>query len=308
MLEIKDLLAKIVASLPSPNSRLAYIRDIKQFQKWCLDQKIKKPLDLTKEEVDSFHKYLNKHFKHSTIARKITSVRALFKEAYLNALISKNHFDEIVIKNTKKAKTKIRPMDASEVERILLFPKLLTEEGLRDYTMLYLLFSLGLKIGEVTSVHHKDFRTYQDGVLIHIRKPNGKGYYSKVSSNAQKVINTFIKKYRINGFLFTSLAKNRTRDLEGKEPLTARSGWAIVKKYLKLARLDKDRTTNCAREFFVEYLLDEEVSPDTLLRVMGLGSLNALRRYGITDLEKAKSLLTFKDHPVDKIKLNIREY
>jgi site-specific recombinase XerD len=306
-----NLLKEYINSFDSPNSRLAYIRDLKQFQVWCADVGVNDLLAVGAEVASSYRDFLVDQFSLKTMERKLSAVKGLYRLAFQKKVIPKNPFYEIrpPEKNQADKKKILKPLDHSEVERILLFPNLKSEEGCRDYVMLFLMFSLGLKIGEVVNIHVKDFKKYENGFLVHLRKTKGTGYYSKVPSNCLTLINRYINDWHIKGFLFTSIAKNSQSEQEKRTPLTPRSGWYILKIYLKKGRLErKGRTTNCAREFFIQSLLAMGLSPENLRKILGLQSMNAMRRYGIEDLTIAKEQLTFKDHPVDKIKLEVRDY
>jgi len=305
------ILKEYINSFDSPNSRLAYIRDLKQFQVWCADGGVNDLLGVGADIASSYRDFLVEEFSIKTMERKLSAVKGLYRLAFQKKAISKNPFYEIRPPEKVEADKKkvLKSLDHSEVERILLFPNLKLEEGCRDYVMLFLMFSLGLKIGEVVNIHVKDFKKYENGFLVHLRKAIGAGYYSKVPNNCLTLINRYINDWHIKGFLFTSIAKNSNAEQDKRAPLTPRSGWYILKIYLKKARLErKGRTTNCAREFFIQSLLNAGLSTENLRKILGLQSMNAMRRYGIEDLSVAKEQLSFKDHPVDKIKLEVREY
>ena len=310
-MNFNELLKEYINSFDSPNSRLAYIRDLKQYQAWCRNEGGNDLLKVGFEMASAYRDFLISEFSTKTVERKLSAVKGLYRLASEKEVILKNPFYEVrppEIK-IKIKKNLIKPLTISEVERILLFPEIKKEEGFRDYVLLFVMFSLGLKIGEVVNLHVKDFKKYENGFLLHVRKKKMSGYYSKVPKNCLDLVSKHISEWHIKGFLFTSLAKNKTSEQEKRAPLTARSGWSILKKYLRKARLElKGRTTNCAREFFIQILKAEGLSAEVLRRVLGLQSMNAIKRYGIEDLKIAKDQLTFKDHPVDRIRLQSREY
>ena len=310
-LSFNDLIKEYINSFDSPNSRLAYIRDLRQYQNWCIKEGYNDILKVGSLMAASYRDFLVSQFSIKTMERKLSAVKGLYRLASEKEAISKNPFYEIRPPEKKSVNKNIKPkpLSISDVERILLFPEIKTEEGFRDYTMLFVMFSLGLKIGEAVNIHVKDFKKYETGYLLHVRKTDSRSYYSKVPANCLDLVNKHLSLWQIKGFLFTSVAKNKNPDHEKRTPLTPRSGWSILKSYLKKARLDvKGRATNCAREFFVQTLITEGLSPDVLRKVLGLHSMNSMRRYGIEDLKLAKEQLTFKDHPVDRIRLQSRDY
>lgn len=310
-LNFNQLLKEYINAFDSPNSRLAYIRDLKQYQNWCQTEGLNDLLKVEMMDASLYRDYLVSQFSTKTMERKLSAVKGLYRLASEKEVIEKNPFYEVRPPEKKKLekKSSIKPLSISDVERILLFPELKTPEGSRDYTMLFVMFSLGLKIGEVVSIHAKDFKKYETGYLVQLRKLDGRGYYSKVPKNCLALVNKYINEWHIKGFLFTSIAKNTNAEQDKRAPLTPRSGWVILKKYLRKSRLDlKGRTTNCAREFFIQTLIIEGLSLEVLRKTLGLKSMNAMRRYGIEDLSIAKEQLSFKDHPVDRINLQSREY
>lgn len=311
VISFNQLLKEYINAFDSPNSRLAYIRDLKQYQVWCQAEGLNDLLKVEPATASAYRDFLVSQFSTKTMERKLSAVKGMYRLASEKEIIPNNPFYEIRPPEKKKVskKVSVKPLSISDVERILLFPELKSKEGFRDYVMLFVMFSLGLKIGEVVNIHVKDFKKYETGFLVHLRKLDGRSYYSKVPASCLALINKYINECHIKGFLFTSLAKNAGQEQEKRTPLTPRSGWCILKRYLRKSRLDlKGRTTNCAREFFIQTLIIEGLSLETLRKTLGLQSMNAMRRYGIEDLKTAKDQLSFKDHPVDRIRLQIREY
>lgn len=303
------VLKEYINSFTSPNSRLAYIRDLKQYQNWCMQVGVHDLFSVDEKLATEYRDFLTEQFATKTVERKLSAVKGLYRITLEKKLIKEDPFACIRPIEKEMSTKKSKPLDHSEVQRILLFPNLKTEEGQRDYTLLFLLFSLGLKIGELVNLHRQDFKKYENGFLVQIRKLNGTHYYTKLPLNCLEVINRYVKECNIQGFLFTSIAKNSPTLQKDRTPLAVRSGWVILKKYLRKAKLErKGRTTNCAREFFIKALTEEGYGPEILQKVLGLQSLNAMRRYSVDNINIAKEQLLFKDHPVDKIQLNIRDY
>ena len=78
---------------------------------------------------------------------------------------------------------------------------------------------------------------------------------------------------------------------------------------MKKARLHfLGKTTNCAREFFLQTIEDGGENLDRARKILGLTSSNALRRY-TEEIEPSDDLpINFHQHPVDQINLNTRDY
>ena len=90
-----NLLKEYINSFDSPNSRLAYIRDLKQFQVWCADVGVNDLLAVGAEVASSYRDFLVDQFSLKTMERKLSAVKGLYRLAFQKKVIPKNPFYEI---------------------------------------------------------------------------------------------------------------------------------------------------------------------------------------------------------------------
>ena len=140
-MSFNQLLKEYINSFDAPNSRVAYIRDLKQFQTWCADAGINDLLIVGGGTASTYRDFLVEQFSIKTMERKLSAVKGLYRLAFQKKVISKNPFYEVrpPEKNQTTKKVTLKSLDYSEVERILLFPNLKSAEGNRDYAILFLI-------------------------------------------------------------------------------------------------------------------------------------------------------------------------
>jgi len=123
-----------------------------------------------------------------TIARRLSSLRSLFKFAYSQKLLSHNPAEEI---ETPKLEKKIpTPLNYAQVERLFHQPDIQTFFGFRDRTIMELFYSSGLRISELAGLNRNDvdFNT----LLIKLRGKGKKERVIPITATAAKWIKDYL--------------------------------------------------------------------------------------------------------------------
>jgi len=166
------------------NTVISYLRDIHDFQSFIEREELASDLlDVTRERLGRhFLSYLdeNKYSKKS-IARKISSLRTFYDYLISNQLIDINIFTTL---ETPKIPKKL-PQIISDEEIDMLFKSIDRHKplGFRNYLLLDLLFSCGLRASELTEMTIKDIQLDREQILIH-----GKGSKDRYVPLTDKLI------------------------------------------------------------------------------------------------------------------------
>lgn len=235
----EDILDSFIAYLDaSPKTVQTYSRAIKQFLKYLSDRGITQP---TREDIITFREELKENHKASTVQNYIVAVRLLFQWAeqtgtYPNiaqhikgAKISKEHKKDYLTSN--------------QVKTILGGIKRDSEQGRRDYAIVALMVTGGLRDIEVSRANIEDLRTLGDTTVLYLQ---GKGKvdradYIKIPVEVEQAIRESLKdREKTTGTdpLFISLSNNSRGNR-----ITTRSISGIVKDRLVKAGYDSDRLT-----------------------------------------------------------------
>lgn len=235
----EDILDSFIAYLDaSPRTVQTYSRAIKQFLKYLSDRGITQP---TREDIITFREELKENHKASTVQNYIVAVRLLFQwaeqtGAYPNiaqhikgAKISKEHKKDYLTSN--------------QVKTILGGIERDSEQGRRDYAIVALMVTGGLRDIEVSRANIEDLRTLGDTTVLYLQ---GKGKvdradYIKIPVEVEQAIRESLKdREKTTGTdpLFISLSNNSRGNR-----ITTRSISGIVKDRLVKAGYDSDRLT-----------------------------------------------------------------
>ncbi len=166
------------------NTIVSYLKDIHDFQSFIEREELASDLlDAKRERLGRhFLSYLEEHkFAKKSIARKISSLRTFYDYLIANQLIDINIFTTI---ETPKVPKKL-PQIISDEEIEMLFKSIDRHKplGFRNYILLDLLFSCGLRASELIEMTIKDIQLDREQILIH-----GKGSKDRFVPLTDKLI------------------------------------------------------------------------------------------------------------------------
>jgi len=234
-----DLYTRFIEYLDAkPKTIQTYTRALRQFAKWLTFKGIVRP---TREDILAFREELKEDHKATTVQNYIIAVRLFFQwleqeGLYPNialhvkgATISKEHKKDYLTSNQVKAVL-------GDIDRSTL-------QGKRDYAILALMITGGLRDIEVHRANIEDLRTLGDSTVLYLQ---GKGReeraeFVKVPEATEKAIREYLKERSIEDTtepLFTSISNNS----KGAR-ISTRSVSGIVKSRLVSAGYDSERLT-----------------------------------------------------------------
>jgi site-specific recombinase XerD len=120
-------------------------------------------------------------------------------------------------------------------------------ENMKHKAILMLVYSAGLRVGEVVKLKPEDIDSKR--MLIHVRDSKGrKDRYTILSDVALKTLKNYWEKYRPKGWLFEG-------EKEGRH-ITVRSVQKVFEKSCKAAKIKKDVGIHALRHSFATHLLE----------------------------------------------------
>lgn len=213
-----------------------YTRALKQFSNYLKANSITYP---TREDVITYRESLKQTKKANTVQLYLIAVKQFFKWTACEGIypnVADNVKGVTISKGTKKDY-----LTTSQVKDLLTSIQKNTIKGKRDYAIITLMVTCGLRDIEVSRANTEDLRTKQDSTVLYLQ---GKGRDDKeeyviVPHEVEKAIREYLQARKDNNVaLFTSDSNH------GKgERLTTRSISRIVKNAMKYVGLDSDRLT-----------------------------------------------------------------
>ena len=239
-LDQEQLFSRFVAFIDaSDNTVRTYKTSLRQWFKYMYQEGIQRP---TPDDVRSYKKLLEKGGKKpTTIQNYLIAVKQFFKWT------EEEHLYPDIAKHVKGAKIshdhKKDYLTSSQARKVLQDIDQASLKGKRDYAMLALMLTMGLRTVEVSRANIEDIRTQGDAVVLYVQ---GKGHLEKdapvrMPEHVEKAVRAYLKargKVDQDAPLFASTSNNN----RGKR-MTTRSISGIVKHSFVEAGYDSPRLT-----------------------------------------------------------------
>jgi site-specific recombinase XerD len=220
-----------------------YIKGVKVFLLWCNKNNVSEVTHATliqyKEDLIAQNK------KANTISMYITSLKKLYK--YLETKGIKNIASDLKGSKQKRNYSK-DPLTLDQAKDLLNSIDRTTKEGKRNYALIHLLLTTGLRTIEIERANIEDIRNVANNSVLYVmgKGRDTKDEYVKLTYETLKAINEYLATRTIKSDkepLFISLS-DRTN---GKR-LKTRSIRDIIKKsYLKIGITSDKITTHSLR-------------------------------------------------------------
>lgn len=217
-----------------------YIAYIKQFMRWLNDNEINQPV---REDIKSYKAYLDKqNLSAGTKAQYLRAVKHFFKWTQSEGFYP-NIADNIKGIKVHRDNTKKEAFNEEDIKTILRSIDRTTEAGKRDYAMILLSVTGGLRIIEMQRADIQDIATIKGQRVLYIQ---GKGHedkddYTKLIPEVAEAIADYLASrppYKNNSPLFTGTS-NRGRGQRMSVPTISR----IIKKVFINAGYDSSKLT-----------------------------------------------------------------
>ncbi|MBI4041544.1 MAG: site-specific tyrosine recombinase XerD [Deltaproteobacteria bacterium] len=272
------------------NTVSAYQRDLKSYLAF-LDRKRENP-SLLKVQKQFIFGYLvelhRKQLSAKTIARHLISLRNFYKFLVRQGYIACNPTADI--ESPKVWRKLPEVLTLQEVNRLLETASPQTPQGLRDRTMLELLYASGLRISELTNLEigHLDLAL---GTL----KVKGKGNkYRLVPFGAS--CRQYLEKYLTEVRMPLSVENNDVFLSRFQKKLSRQSVWMMLKKGALKAGLSKNIYPHILRHSFATHLLEGGADIRAVQLMLGHVDISTTQIYTHVSRDRLHQVLK-KFHP-----------
>ena len=273
----------------SKNTISSYQTDISGFNHWCSGQAIKFS-EVNLNHAENFIVSLRKkELAPASISRKISSLKSLFVYLKKQQHIKTNPFQDLVLPKIPKSLPK--SMSMAEVNTLLDAPDTSTFIGLRDKTMLELMYATGLRVSELVNLKYSSF-DFERSVI----KVRGKGSKERIipfGDSALSWLKQYIDFRRQNNLSMNSKYFFISQKLS---QVTRQSFWQRVEHYQKIASIPYKISPHTLRHAFATHLLNNGADLRSVQMLLGHSDLSTTQIY--THIAKQRlSEMIKKHHP-----------
>ncbi len=267
------------------NSLTAYRRDLLLLAQWLYKTA---HLDLYSVDEKELTAYIAHHRadKATTANRRLTVFKRFYRHALRNHLVKSDPC--IGLRAAKQALRFPKTLSEDQVTSLLNAPNIETPLGVRDRTMLELMYASGLRVSEIVSLKTVALGL-NEGV---VRIVNGKGGKERLVPFGGEA-GQWLRRY---------LADARTPLLEGKtsdavfigrhtgSALTRQAFWALIKRYALQASIPVALSPHTLRHAFATHLLNHGADLRVVQLLLGHADISTTQIYTHVARERLKSI------------------
>jgi len=260
----------------------AYINDIGQMIRFMDKRHIDKP---DRYAVRSYMLYLYTRYTRSTINRKLSAIRGFFDFV----LTSKTDLDVNPFSHVKSLKTeKDLPMFLSPDEMIDLIE---STSYPRDRAILELLYSTGIRVGEMEAMNCSDVDA--DSGFVRVMGKGSKQRIVPVGRHAIEAVRAYLTTRGIKDPIYCNepLFLNRKRSR-----LTSRSIRRVVYRWSTSVAISRHISPHTIRHSFATHMLDAGADLRSIQEMLGHVSLSTTQRYTHVTVDRLMEVYD-KAHP-----------
>lgn len=256
---------------------------------------------LDKEHINNYKEidykilrlYLNemfdKKYSSKTISRNLSSLRTFFKYLSHEEIINFNPM--VLISNPKQEKILPSYLNYKELDNILDIPDTNTVLGLRDASILELLYSTGIRVGELVNIKIKDIDFSNNRIKI-LGKGN-KERYVLFGEKCKKLINRYLNESRPS--LLKVSCDYLYLNTKGT-PISIRTTQKIIDNIVKRSSVKFNVSPHTLRHTFATHMLDNGADLNSVGELLGHSNLNTTSIYTHVSNERLKNVY-LKCHP-----------
>ena len=224
-----------------------------------------------------------------SIARYLSALRQFFKFMRETELRSDNPLAQI--KTPKQGRPLPKDLSNHDVEALILAPDISTALGLRDRTMLEVLYACGLRVSELIGLQTQMLNLEQGFVRI-----KGKGNKERLVPLGEIAIE-WLEKYMIEAR--PKLYKSSTDALfltQHGGIMTRQNFWYSIKRYALIAGIQQELSPHVLRHAFATHLLNHGADLRVVQMLLGHSDLSTTQIY--THVAQARMQQVHRDfHP-----------
>ena len=268
----------------SDNTIKSYFFDLTKFNNFLKEIKVNSFLSVEENHIERFLAFLKKDMKASSSSRILSSLGQFYDFLINSSLIKNNPFDYF---DAPKLERKLPVvLTIAEVNLILKQPDVTNKLGLRDKTILEVMYACGLRVSEALDLKCSNIITSDE--VIRVFGKGSKERIIPIGREALKWIGEYLKYSR------GQLANSKSEDYlflnwRGKR-LSRMAIWDIINKYSKAAKINKQIHPHIFRHSFATHLLEGGADLRSIQEMLGHADISTTQIYTHVDISYLKEV------------------
>lgn len=273
------------------NSLDAYRRDMRLFATWLQEHHPERGLlAVGADDLAAYFAERHPDSRPSTANRRLSVLKRFYGLALRRNRIE---VDPCLKMASARQPTRfVHTVNESQVEALLAAPDVSTPLGLRERTMLELMYASGLRVSELVALKLVEV-SLNDGVL----RVTGKGSKTRLvpfGEEARRWIERYLKDAR--GIILNGQMDDALFVTSRGGPMTRQMFWILIKKHAKKAGITGPLSPHTLRHAFATHLLNHGADLRVVQLLLGHADISTTQIYTHVARERLKRLHT-EHHP-----------
>lgn len=274
----------------STNTVSSYMRDIRQFAQWLLDNEGVDVVDASQLNISDYLTHLESDGKSgATLSRNLASLKNFYAYVVSTGFLERTPVIDIHVERGEKKAPQI--LTSREIELLLSQPICVDAKGYRDKAMLEVMYATGIRVTELIKLDLTDVN-----LDLGIIKCAGtkKSRAIPLYPAALRALTAYLDNIRSTMIadpdepaLFVNISGVR---------MSRQGFWKILKYYQSTAHIEKEITPHTLRHSFAVHLLENGADIGSVQELMGHSDISSTQVYTHMINQKLKSVYA-KCHP-----------
>lgn len=267
------------------NTCLAYANDLLRFVQFAPER------DVCKVTVEDLSNYLSHRVSEGISATTNARIQSSLKRFY-RFLIDEKYLEEnpaTLLKRPRQGQRLPKSLSEGDVEALLAAPDISTLIGLRDRTMLEVLYATGLRVSELVQISLFDY-DLNAGVL----KVMGKGDKERLLLLGEHAHDWLLRYLSEREQLLQRRPSNILFLSKRGQGMTRQTFWHAIKRHASTAEISTPLSPHTLRHAFATHLLNHGADLRSVQLLLGHSSVSTTQIY--THVANARLEALHKQH------------
>jgi len=257
----------------SKNSLESYGRDLRQFADWLALQH-SSLFQVTSSLVQAYlAKCHQEKLSARSTARFLSCARGFYRHQIREGLLTANPL--ALVDNPKLSRSLPKSLSETDVENLLAAPDLSDPIGLRDRTMLEVLYACGLRVSELVELTMSQVNLRQN--VVRVMGKGSKERLVPMGEEASAWLARYLREAR--PVLLNNVPDEIVFPSSRAQPMTRQTFWHRIKHWALVAGIQKPLSPHTLRHAFATHLLNHGADLRVVQLLLGHSDLSTTQIY-----------------------------
>jgi integrase/recombinase XerD len=270
----------------SRNTLESYRRDLNKFALWLQQRRNVSLLQGTHADIQGFlaHLVVEQKARATSTSRAISSLKRLYQYQLRQGKISVD--PTLQIATPKLPRSLPKTLTEQDVELLLQAPDVDTPLGMRDRTMLEVLYASGLRVSELVGLSVAQVSL--DMGVVRVMGKGSKERLVPLGEEALDWVRQYLAEARLT--LLNNQVSNSMFVTARGEGMTRQMFWYLIKRHARHGGLNKPLSPHTLRHAFATHLLNHGADLRVVQMLLGHADISTTQIYTHVARERLKQL------------------